>query len=478
MVDSEVEARRCLTVVMPCFNEAATVQQVIRAVLASPFVAELIVVDDASWDGTADLVEEIDDPRVKLLRQAYNQGKGAALRRGFREATSPYVVVQDADLEYDPVDFGELLAPLLDGHADVVYGSRFQTSRSRRVLYFWHSAGNRFLTLLSNMFTNLNLTDMETGYKIFKREVLESFELRENRFGIEPELTARIANGGWRLYEVPISYHGRSYDEGKKIGWRDGVRAIYCIVRYSRPGQKVLPVHAPAVDAGVALEPTLESMSEAQNYTSWLLDLVRPYLGKRLLEVGAGEGTFTEHFREVTDVIVAEPEDMFANRLRERFGDDPRVTIVHGDVHAAAALGPFDSVVLLNVLEHIHDDFDSMQQLTKGLLPGGHVVVFAPAFASLYSSYDREIGHHRRYTAPQLESLLTAVGLEVVESRYVNRIGAIAWFISARLLGQRPTVSGRVRLYDRIGVPISRLTERDPRFGQSVLAVGRLPFER
>ena len=228
-----------LSVVMPCFNEEATIATTVKRVLDSPFTAEVIVVDDGSTDGSVAIVESLDDPRVRLFRQPYNQGKGAALRRGFAEATQQYVIVQDADLEYDPTDFAALLAPLLSGEADVVFGSRFMGGRPHRVLYFWHSVGNRFLTLLSNAFTNLNLTDMETGYKAFRREVLQSLELEEDRFGIEPELTAKAAAGKWRIYEVGISYSGRTYAEGKKIGWRDGVRAIVSIVRYSAPGERL-----------------------------------------------------------------------------------------------------------------------------------------------------------------------------------------------------------------------------------------------
>lgn len=228
-----------LTVVVPCFNEEATIATTLKRVLDSPFTGEVLVVDDGSSDTSVDIVERIDDERVRLLRQPENRGKGAALRRGFAEATKPYVLVQDADLEYDPSDYPALLAPLLAGEADVVFGSRFMGGRPHRVLYFWHSVGNRFLTLLSNAMTNLNLTDMETGYKVFRREVLESFVLEEDRFGIEPELTAKAAAGRWRIYEVGISYRGRTYAEGKKIGWRDGVRAVVSIVRYSPIGVRL-----------------------------------------------------------------------------------------------------------------------------------------------------------------------------------------------------------------------------------------------
>ncbi len=209
---------RCLSVVIPCFNELATVATVVERVLASPWTSEIVLVDDGSTDGTRDVLATLAAPDdavpVRVLLHERNQGKGAALRTGFAAAAGPFVVVQDADLEYDPAEFGVLLAPLVDGRADVVYGSRFLGGRPHRVLYFWHSVGNRLLTVLSNMFTDLNLTDMETCYKAFRKEV-----------------------GRWRVYEVGISYAGRTYDEGKKIGWKDGVRAVWCIVRYSAVGR-------------------------------------------------------------------------------------------------------------------------------------------------------------------------------------------------------------------------------------------------
>jgi glycosyltransferase involved in cell wall biosynthesis len=233
------DSAACLSVVMPVFNEEATVRDCLAAVLARPEVAEVVIVDDASTDGTRDILAMVDDPRVRVFHQGHNQGKGAALRRGFAEATADFVIVQDADLEYDPAEYPRVLGPLLAGRADVVYGSRFAGGEAHRVLFFWHSLGNRVLTLASNAFTDLNLTDMETCYKAFRREVIQSIEIEEDRFGVEPEVTAKVAAAGWRVYEVGISYNGRTYDEGKKIGWRDGVRAIICIVRYSRLGQRM-----------------------------------------------------------------------------------------------------------------------------------------------------------------------------------------------------------------------------------------------
>jgi glycosyltransferase involved in cell wall biosynthesis len=226
----------CLTAVIPVYNESGTVAEVVRAVLAQPPVQQLVIVDDGSRDGAWEQLQALaeSDPRIKLVRHAVNQGKGAALRTGIALASSEIVVIQDADLEYDPVEYCRLIDPILNGKADVVYGSRFQGgSDAHRVLYYWHSVGNRFLTMCSNMATDLNLSDMETCYKAFRREVIQQIRIEEDRFGFEPEITAKVARTNARVYEVGISYSGRTYAEGKKIGWRDGFHALWCIWKYN-----------------------------------------------------------------------------------------------------------------------------------------------------------------------------------------------------------------------------------------------------
>ena len=223
-----------VSVIIPCFNEKDTISAIIEKVEnATVFIKEIIIVDDLSTDGTREILEKINNPIIKILFHQKNQGKGAALRTGFSKVSGDICIIQDADLEYDPSEYPKLIKPIIDNKADVVFGSRFKGDAAHRVVYFWHRVGNGFLTLLSNLFTDINLSDMETCYKVFRKDIIHSIKIKENRFGFEPEITAKVAKMNLRIYEVGISYYGRTYAEGKKITWRDGIRAIYCIIKYN-----------------------------------------------------------------------------------------------------------------------------------------------------------------------------------------------------------------------------------------------------
>lgn len=443
----------CFSVIMPVFNEERTLLAIVKRVLDSPYVAELIIVDDGSSDRTREMLDSISDNRVRKLQQPFNMGKGAAVRAGVAEATAPFVIIQDADLEYDPGDYELLAEPLVDDRADVVFGSRFQTARPRRVLRFWHSMANRFLTALSNAFTNLHLTDMETCYKAFKREVIQAIEIEEDRFGLEPELTAKVAAGGWRIYEVGISYEGRTAHDGKKIGWKDGVRAIYCIVRYSpqisRQVRRLEASTAPAALPEQALpeQAGIAPGTEKVTTDSWLAEPLEKYLGVSVLQIGATHTSLAVQLADRHGVTVRRASDL--ERPIER-------RPVEG----------FDSIIVIDALERAEDEASLLADARPHLKSGGTLIALAAAHPHLFNTEDRELGRLRRYKKNELGRIVAAAGFRVIEVGYVDPMGA-SLAAAERAFGRRiPMPSALAAAAPAVASRISR-----PGFGGTAMVI-------
>jgi glycosyltransferase involved in cell wall biosynthesis len=469
MPDAASQKAPLLSVIIPCYNERATVAELLRRVREVPIEKEIVVIDDCSTDGSRDVVAALAAqwPEIRHILQGVNQGKGAAIRRGIAEARGEIVVIQDADLEYDPEEYPKLIQPIVDGHADVVFGSRF-AGYPRRVMMYWHRLGNTFLTFLSNCTTNLDLTDMETCYKVFRRDVIQSINLQSNRFGIEPEVTAKVARRGYRIYEVPISYYGREYWEGKKINWKDGFSAIWTILKY---GLFDDPSNEPAT------YPTIRRLDALNRYNRWIWDRIRPYIGQRVLEVGAGTGTMTRFLYGRELIVATDSETPYLDRLRNRFRRKPGIIVERLDLNEETTNDlsryAFDTVTLINVLEHLDDDAAALRRAGELLQPGGRIVIFVPAGKELFGTLDKSVGHQRRYEKEELIAKMTAAGFEIEAVSYQNLIARLAWWLNSKVLHRRALPGAQSRFFDAL-VPLLQSFEGDqPSSGLSLIAVGR-----
>jgi glycosyltransferase involved in cell wall biosynthesis len=462
-----------LSILVAAYNEEATLRACLEAVLAAPacgLAREIILVNDASTDETALIADALarQYPEVRVFHQEKNQGKGAALRRAIKEATGHIAIFQDADLEYDPRDYARLIQPILDGKADVVFGSRF-TGEVRKVLYFWHTAGNRFLTLLSNIANNINVTDMETCYKVFRLDLLKTIPLESNRFGIEPEITAKVARNRWRIFEVPINYNGRTYEEGKKIGWRDGVAAFWFILRYSFSQNYSEPGRA-----------TLDALEHAPRLNQWMYETIKPYLGARIAELGSGTGNLTRWLKTTDGATVLATDYSVSNfdRLKGKFGGLSRVRIEKLDLTLPDDYGVLndfkpDTIVCLNVLEHIEKDRDVLARLHETLPDDCRIIFLVPRSQKLWSNLDVQLGHFRRYETGELSAKMQDAGFTVEREFTFNRAGTPSWFIGNKLGGQRTLKPWQGKLYNFLCPAFQALEGVFPWKGLSVICVAK-----
>ena len=440
-----------LSILIPVYNERTVVERslslVLAAALPEDLERELVIVDDCSTDGTSAILDRLaaSEPRIRLFRQPFNQGKGAAVRTAIQKAQGDFCLVQDADMEYDPSEYTKLMRPLLDGRADAVFGSRYLASEQMRVLPFWHTVMNKGLTLLSNLFSNIKLTDMETCYKVFRTDLLKSIPIRSDRFGFEPEITMKCAKRKLRIYEVPISYHGRTYEEGKKIGWKDGVKALGVILYF----WLVDDLYEASYGRGL-----LHSLTGTPQYLSWITGLVRPQLGDSVIEVGAGLGNMTGRLLgRKLQYVAGEADPLYLHALRNRFLKTPNVHVCQLDPGNAADYTPwagqFDSALCINVLETAADPGVVLSGLHACLKRGGNVLVLVPRGKSLFGSLDRAMGHLRRFSEDELSQALTRAGFQISAVHQVNKIGALSWWIFGRLFGRTEISKPALKLFDK-----------------------------
>jgi glycosyltransferase involved in cell wall biosynthesis/phospholipid N-methyltransferase len=475
-----------ISVVIPVYNEMATIEEILLRVQNVDLDKEIVIVDDGSRDGTRDFLQTLAEsvnaspaqiklPRsgnvlatgnIRVYLQDKNQGKGAALRRGFKESMGEIVIIQDADLEYDPREYGRVLAPLLEGKADAVFGSRFMAAGERRVLYFWHSVANQILTLMCNIVADLNLTDMETCYKAFRTSLLQSIPIRSDRFGLEPELTIKLAKRRVRVYETPITYHGRTYEEGKKIGLKDAFNAVYVILRFALTRDLYK-------DSGPEI---LDALSGAQRFNRWMAETIQPFVGQRVLETGAGIGNLSRILSPRRERYVAgDIEHEYLALLRARFQHHPKFEVRHCDLENPADFqalaGSVDSVVCLNVLEHIKDDMAGLRNIHSALAPGGRAIILVPQGQEIFGTLDTALGHYRRYSNAELWQKMEQVGFRVDRILEFNRVSRPAWYVTGRIMRRKTIGRFQLRIFDSLVWLWRRIDASLPWPSTSIIAI-------
>jgi glycosyltransferase involved in cell wall biosynthesis len=472
--------RPSLSIIVPVFNERYLVGAMLSQLLGLEVEAlseiEIVVVDDGSSDGSREIVERFaadNGDRLRLIPHETNRGKGAAVRTGIAAATGDLIVFQDADLEYDPRDLARLVQPFVEDGADIVYGSRFTTAARRRVLYYRHQLGNRLITLTSNWFTDLNLTDVETCYKMFRGPLLKSIPLRSNDFAMEIELTAKAAKRQCSIFEVPISYRGRTYREGKKIGWRDGFKALFATIKYWLIDDLY---HDDAYGGEI-----LHSLERARRFNGWMADTIRPWVGDRVLEIGAGIGNITNWLIPRDRYLATDINPNYLHYLDNLAAGKPYLSVGRVDLEDSQSFRDLnctvDTVICLNVLEHVQDPAAALENTFDVLSPGGRLVLYVPRGQRLFSTLDEVLGHRCRYSRDSLTAELLAAGFEIEHLRDFNRLSVPGWWWNGRVLKRRTFSRLQLKILDVLTPLVRRIDPWLPWKGLGLVAVARRPSE-
>lgn len=474
MVEERPSNFKKLSVLMPIYNEARTLRTIVERVLSSPLkiAIELICVDDGSSDSSPRILRELAmaDERIKIFHHEQNQGKGAAIQTAIKHLTGEIALVQDADLEYDPADYPLILAPILEGKADAAFGSRFASPPQRKVLLYWHTLGNSILTWITNMFNDINLTDMMTGYKAVRADILKQIPLKSKRFGIEPELTTRLAQWKVRIYEIPVSYHGRTYAEDKKIRLKDAFEALWCLCKFRFLSPRFTTNNAYY---------TLQCLHQAKGFNRWMLRQFTQFVGDRIFEAGCGIGSFTELLLDKQKLICADNDQFYVKMVSRRFGHLENVATLQMDLAVKAQYDglkaeEIDTIVCLNVLEHIENDRDVLKNFFDLLKPGGHAIILVPFHPRLYTKCDEMLGHYRRYNEEGLKSNLEDAGFDLVSLKHFNRLGVLGWYTNGKMSRQHLS-SRQIQIYNWL-LPVAKLIDKiglGP--GLSLIGIGQKP---
>lgn len=483
-----------LTVLVPVYNEEHLVTASLSRleVLAScPQLSrvQVVVVDDCSKDGTAEALRRFKEERQTaavrptaargpalewvFLRHEKNRGKGGAIQTALARADCELTVIHDADLEYHPQDLIRMTKVFETEQVDAVFGSRFLGSEARRLLLFRHALGNRLLTLLTNLVTDLNATDMETCYKMVRTDLLKSIPLVSNDFRLEPELMIKLGKRGARIFEVPISYSGRTYQEGKKINWRDGVKAFEAIGRFAFSDD----VYAEDEHGSKILA----RLSRAPRFNGWMADTIRPFVGRKVLEIGSGTGNLTQRLVPRDLYCATDINPLYLRALRTLEGDRPYLKVSRCDLTEGRSFprceGGFDTVLCLNVLEHVEDDLGALRNMREALANDGRAIVLVPHGEGLFGSLDEVLGHKRRYTRESLATVAAAAGFEVEHLLEFNRVGSAAWWLNGKILRRRTFGLGQIAALNVLTPAFRRVDELLPLPSLSVIAVLRLRAE-